>query len=123
MGICHMEGRKFDAARKCFFDIVDSESDSVEVAKALLFIGESYYRQGIPAEADHYFGQVIDRYPHADLKNGALYRLGWSRIHSGEWTSAAEAFERGPLNGKCRTEHRRKPVLHSDEGGWHSLAG
>ena len=94
IGLCHMEAQRFEAARQRFFDIVKSGSDSTEVGKALLFIGESYYRQGISEEADHYFEQVIEEYSQPDLRNGALYRLGWAHMQSGNWASASETFER-----------------------------
>ena len=92
IGTCHMENQRFEAARKSFFDIINSESNSTEVGKALLFIGESYYRQDIPAEADHYFAQIIEKCPHPELKNAALYRLGWTCMQSGKWASASETF-------------------------------
>ena len=94
MGICYMKDRRFDAARDVFFSILSSEPDSAEAVKARLFIGESYYLQGIETEAEHHFGQIIEKYPHGDLKNAAVYRLGWTRMQLGSWKEASETFRK-----------------------------
>jgi tetratricopeptide (TPR) repeat protein len=94
MGICYMKDQRFDAAREVFFNILKSEPESAEAGKARLLIGESYYLQGIETEAEHYFGQIIEKYPHGDLKNAAFYRLGWTRMESGSWKEASETFRK-----------------------------
>lgn len=94
MGVCYLRDERFDSARDVFFDILSSERDPAEGRKARLFIGESYYLQGITAEAEHHFGQILDENPHPDLKNAASYRLGWTRLQSADWKEASETFRK-----------------------------
>lgn len=94
MGICHMKNQRFDASRDIFFKIINSKPNTPEAGKALLFLGESYYQQGVPSEAEHYFAQLIERSPDVGLENAAFYRLGWSRLQAGSWQDASETFNR-----------------------------
>ncbi len=94
IGICYLKSRRFDSARETFLTIVGSEPDSPAVARALVLTGESYYRQGISTEAEYYLKQVIEKYPHLELKNIALYRLGWTRMQEGRWKDASETFRK-----------------------------
>jgi len=94
VGICLLKDRRFDEARETFLNIVNSEKDPHAVGKALLLTGESYYQQGISTEAAYYLEQVIDKYPYIDLRNMALYRLGWARMQAGRWRDAYETFNK-----------------------------
>ncbi len=94
IGICYLKDRRFEAAREIFLEIAGYESDSHLAGRALLLTGESYYLQGISTEAEYYLGQVIEKYPHPDLKNMALYRLGWARMQAGRWRDASETFSK-----------------------------
>jgi hypothetical protein len=57
-------------------------------------MGESYYQQGISKEAEYYFVQVIEKHLDVDLKNAALYRLGWTRMQENKWGDASEVFKK-----------------------------
>ena len=93
IGVCHLEAGDFEKARGTL-DAVSRDYASTTVGgKALLFMGESYYRQGISEEAAHYFQRVVDEYPIPSLKNPALYRLGWSRLQDNDWHGAEQTFK------------------------------
>jgi len=94
IGICYLKDRRYEAAREVFYQSIKSEQDSPLSAKAVFLIGESYYLQGISKEAEYYFVQVIEKYPDMDLKNAALYRLGWTRMQENKWGDASEVFEK-----------------------------
>jgi tetratricopeptide (TPR) repeat protein len=61
--------------------------------KALFMIGESYYRQGVYEEANHYFKRVLETDAPPALRDAALYRLGWSRMQLQQWRAASETFK------------------------------
>lgn len=94
IGICHLKDRRHEAARDIFFEINRSDPESPFAAKALFLIGESYYQQGVVKEAGHYFVQVIEKYPQIELKNTALYRLGWTKMKGNKWADASQAFSK-----------------------------
>lgn len=94
MGICYMKDRRFETAREIFLEIVRSEPGPQLVGRALLLTGESYYMQGIFAEAAHYLEKVIEGYSQLELRNAALYRLGWVRMQEGRWSDASETFSK-----------------------------
>jgi len=92
IGVCRLRDRHFDAAREVFLGIVSSEPAIPVAGKALLLLGESYYQQGISTEAAYYLRQVIEKYPQVELKDTALYRLGWIEMQAGRWTDASHTF-------------------------------
>lgn len=94
IGICHLKDRRHEAARDVFFEINRSDSESPFATKALFLIGESYYQQGILKEAEYYFVQIIEKYPGIELKDAALYRLGWTKMKGNRWTDASQAFSK-----------------------------
>jgi TolA-binding protein len=94
IGVCYLKARDFVSARKALLEVYDAYAGSLTAGKALLWIGESYYRQKVPEEAERYFIQVIENYPDPELKNAALYRLAWSRMQTGRWEEASHTFNR-----------------------------
>jgi tetratricopeptide (TPR) repeat protein len=60
--------------------------------KALFLVGESYYRQGVYEEATLYFRKVHETYAQPELRDAALYRLGWSHMQSLQWQEAGDVF-------------------------------
>ena len=92
IGMCYLKSRRHEAARETFSKIIMSKQADPLTGKALFLTGESYYQQGISKEAEHYFRQVIERYSDPDLKNAALYRLGWASMKANKWTDASEIF-------------------------------
>ena len=93
IGVCYLRAKTYEPARKALEDVFNTYSDSLTGGKALLLIGESYYRQGISSEAGHYFRKVVETYPQPELKNPAIYRLGWSQMQSFRWRDASKSFE------------------------------
>ncbi|HBF43292.1 MAG TPA: hypothetical protein DDW42_06610 [Desulfobacteraceae bacterium] len=92
IGICYLKNKQPEAAIEAFSRIVMSNPGSLLTGKALLLTGESYYQQGVLKEAEYYFGQVIEKYALSDLKNAALYRLGWAKMYENKWGDASEIF-------------------------------
>ena len=106
IGLCYLEGGKFDDARGVFAKVYRADPDSPEAKKALFLAGESYYREGEYDKAENFFDEVLKRYPSSALKNKALYRLGWTRMQENRWREASRDFERvapaSPLFEKAR---------------------
>jgi tetratricopeptide (TPR) repeat protein len=93
IGVCYFEDGHHETAREVFARIIESYSPGPLAGEALFLIGESYYRQGLSEEAIHYFIQVIERFPEpSELKNAALYRLGWAEMREERWHKASEIF-------------------------------
>jgi hypothetical protein len=92
IGVCHLQARRHEAARKIFSQIIRSEQAGSLTGKAVFLTGESYYQQGVSKESEYYFRQVVEEYSDPDLKNAALYRLGWARMQANKWSDASEFF-------------------------------
>ena len=92
IGVCYLKAGRFESARKALQKAHAAYSGTLVAGKALFWIGESYFRQKVPEEAERYFAMVIEDYPEPELKNAALYRLGWSRMQSSRWQEASETF-------------------------------
>ena len=101
MGLCYLKGKKYESARKVLEEVYKAHSSTPLGGKALFLIGETYFLQGVSAEAERYFRQVAENYPMQELKNAAFYRLGWNRMGEDRWDEASEAFkmveEKSPL--------------------------
>ncbi|MBW1681428.1 MAG: tetratricopeptide repeat protein [Deltaproteobacteria bacterium] len=98
-GLCLLMGRHYEKAREVFRHILKTYPASESGAKALFLIGESYYRQGVPKEAEIYFRKLIRDYPRSDLRYAALYRLGWTGMRQDRWEEASEYFRRAGSGG------------------------
>lgn len=94
IGMCYLKACRYEASREVFAQVITSEPDSPFSAKALFLTGESYYQQGISKEAGYYFEKVIEEHLELDLKNAALYRLGWARMKADRWMDASEIFSK-----------------------------
>ena len=93
IGICYLKAGDFESARKVFDGVYRAYTGDLIGGKALLLMGESYYRQGIFKEAEYYYQQVAETYPQTELKNSAVYRLGWCRMHTRHWQDASDTFK------------------------------
>ncbi|MFZ7113184.1 MAG: tetratricopeptide repeat protein [Desulfatiglandales bacterium] len=93
MGLCRFRAGQYEAAREICLDLQRDFPTSPIGGKALILMGETYYAQGAFAEADRYFKMVVERFPGLEIKNGALYRLGWSRMQRDQWCEASETFK------------------------------
>jgi tetratricopeptide (TPR) repeat protein len=92
--VCYLKAKNYESARKALLSVHETYAETLIGGKALFWIGESYYRQNASAEAERYFTKVVENYPQLELKNAAIYRLGWSRMQSGRWQEASEIFKR-----------------------------
>jgi len=93
IGMCYMKARDFESARKVFHALHKAYEQDLIGGKALLLMGESYYRQGVYKEAEYYYRQVAETYPQTELKNSAVYRLGWCRMQTRQWRDASDTFK------------------------------
>jgi TolA-binding protein len=103
IGMCYLKARDFESARETFDALHKAYAPDLIGGKALLLMGESYYRQGVFKEAEHYYRQVAETYPRTELQNSAVYRLGWCRMHTRQWRDASDTFKKvasgSPLYG------------------------
>jgi tetratricopeptide (TPR) repeat protein len=101
IGLCHIMAKDYDSGRKVLQDVYTDYVSTSVAGKALLLIGESYDQEGMTEKAERYFKTVVEMYPHLELKNSALYRLGWNKMKQDEWREASETFmkvkEESPL--------------------------
>ena len=93
IGLCYLKGKNYETARKVLSEVYRTYRSQSIGGKALLMIGESYYRQAISTEAIHYFEKVIKEYPDTEIKNQAIYRLAWSRMQANQWQEASDTFK------------------------------
>lgn len=90
IGQCYLNAREYAQARKTLEKIYKDDPHGLLGGKALLLAGESYYRQGVYEEANLYFMRVRETYPQPELRDAALYRLGWSHMQSRQWQEAGD---------------------------------
>lgn len=92
IGVCYVMGAKYDSARTVLMEVYTKHVELPLGGKALFLMGETYYRQGALDEAEQYFRKVIYDYDQIELRNAALYRLGWSRMKMDQWQDATRFF-------------------------------
>ena len=114
-GICYLKNRNYEEARTVFSQIIKSSQGSPMAGRGLFLTGESYYQEGYFKEAGYYYGLVIEQYPMSDLKNSALYRLGWSNMHKNRWQDASAIFK--------KVEEKSLLYKHSQQLADQSLQG
>jgi TolA-binding protein len=93
IGTCYLNARAYEQARKALESVNKAYPDKIEGGKALFMIGESYYREGVYDEAIYYFKRVLENSAYPELKDAALYRLGWSQMQLQQWRTASETFK------------------------------
>jgi tetratricopeptide (TPR) repeat protein len=90
---CYLKAKDYESARKILNDAQNVYRGTLVGGKALFLMGESYYEQGLYDEAERYFKGVIAAYPEPELRNSAVYRLGWIQMQTGKWREASETFK------------------------------
>jgi outer membrane protein assembly factor BamD (BamD/ComL family) len=90
---CYMKAKDYESARKVLNEVLNDSKGTLVAGKALFLMGESYYEQGLYDEAERYFKGVITAYPEPELRNSAVYRLGWIQMQTGKWLEASGTFK------------------------------
>jgi TolA-binding protein len=93
IGLCYMKAKSYESSRAAFEAVLKGHRAEALGGNALLSIGETYYQQGFPAEAERYFKKVIESYPQPSLTNAARYRLGWTHLQAERWQEASRVFK------------------------------
>jgi TolA-binding protein len=91
-GVCFMKAGRYEEAREVFLRVLKTHERGLIAQKAFFLMGESYYQQGIPGEAEYYFRRILKEFPGSSLRSAALYRLGWVKMRENEWKSASQIF-------------------------------
>ena len=92
LGICRMEENRMEEARASFAEAAMAAGEGPVAAWARLLTGETYFRQGLLADASHWFHYAGETAGTTDVKDTADYRLGWTLLREGRWSDAAETF-------------------------------
>ena len=92
LGICRMEENRMDEARGSFAEAAMVAGEGPEAAWARLMTGETYYRQGLLAEAAQWFGYAGETADRTEVEDAARYRLGWTLLREGRWSDASYIF-------------------------------
>lgn len=92
IGLCYLQAKQYEKAREILEDLRRTYAGKPLEGEALFMIGESYYRQGIYAEAERIFKQLSEESPVPEIRNRAAYRLGWCRMKGDRWKDASETF-------------------------------
>jgi len=90
---CYMKAKDYESGRKILNEVMNGYKGTLAGGKALFLMGESYYEQGLYEEAERYFRGVVAVYPELELKNSAVYRIGWIQMQTGKWHEASETFK------------------------------
>lgn len=93
IGLCYFKTGEYERARKAAHEVHGDYPKSITGGKALLLIAESYHVQGVLSEANRYYALVLEHFEDSDLRNRALYRLGWSRMGNDQWQEASRIFK------------------------------
>lgn len=93
IGLCYFKNGEYERARKAAHELYGDHPESIIGGKALLLIAESYYVQDVLSEANHYYVLVLEHFGDSDLRDRALYRLGWSRMRTDQWREASRTFK------------------------------
>ena len=90
LAVAHLEAKHYPEALRRTEELLADQTE--ESPRLLLLLGETYYRMGRYSRAQEIFSRVVETAPDSRWKNAALYRLGWARVKTYHWESAAQAF-------------------------------
>ncbi|NCP07356.1 tetratricopeptide repeat protein [bacterium] len=88
-GACHLEAGRYEKAREQFDEVIAKSKDSGIANRAMLFMAESFFRQGRIKDSEYYFNIVAEGRSEPALRQAALYRLGWTRMKANDWKEAS----------------------------------
>jgi hypothetical protein len=92
LGICLIEENHMEEAREVFAEAMVEADEKSSKVLATLMTGETYFRQGLLADAIHWFNYSSETAESGDLQDAAEYRLGWAMLREGRWPEASKAF-------------------------------
>jgi len=92
LGICFIEENDMEKARDVFAEAAVETDKNSATALAALLTGETYFRQGLLADAIHWFNYSRETTESIELQDAAQYRLGWAMLREGRWPEASRAF-------------------------------
>jgi tetratricopeptide (TPR) repeat protein len=92
LGICLTEQNHMEEARAIFAEAAVETHENASAVLAALLTGETYFRQGLLADAMHWFNYARETAESTDLQDAADYRLGWAMLREGRWSEASRAF-------------------------------
>ncbi len=85
---------QYEAAAAEFERYVQAESPGPLAANARYWLGETYYVQGLYAEAGAEFANVVSNYPDSNKLPDALLKLGYTQDELGDTAAAQRTLER-----------------------------
>jgi outer membrane protein assembly factor BamD (BamD/ComL family) len=88
-GVCHLEAGRYEKAGDHFDKVMETAKDPGISKRAMLFMAESFFRQGRLKDAEYYFSVVAEDCSEPALRQAALYRLGWTRMKANDWKEAS----------------------------------
>ncbi len=87
-----LDAGEIEVAERRVAEALRLEPESVEALQAAFFVGEAHFAAGEAERAEGFYRAATA--PHAgELRDDALYKLGFSRLRLERWKGAAEAFE------------------------------
>lgn len=84
---------KHSKARKVLEDLYRDNTAGEYADNAIFLIGESFYKEGMYKEAEICFTGILKKHPFSEIKDYAVYRLGWSQLSDDRWDEAANTFK------------------------------
>ncbi|HDR13945.1 MAG TPA: tetratricopeptide repeat protein [Desulfobacteraceae bacterium] len=92
LGFCLSEENRMEEAREAFAEAAVAAEENSTGVLATLLTGETYFRQGLLADAIPWFQYARETAESIELQDAAEYRLGWTMLRAGRWTEASRAF-------------------------------
>ncbi len=85
---------QYQAAAAEFVRYLEADSPGGLAANARYWLGETYYVQGLYAEAGAEFSRVVSDYPDSNKLPDALLKLGYTQDELGDTAAAMQTLER-----------------------------
>jgi outer membrane protein assembly factor BamD (BamD/ComL family) len=92
LGICLIEENRMEEARETFSGAFPDADKNSAAVLARLLTGETYFRQGLLADAVQWFHYSRETAESTELQDASGYRLGWTLLREGRWSDASRAL-------------------------------